>query len=456
MQALKTRKPDHIIKYRKGNIMNLRIIALLASLISVEAIAADKIVIISPHRKSIQEEYIPVFKQYYKDQFKTDVQVDWIDQGGTSNDIRFIRSKFSVNPKTSEVDLFWGGGTVAFLELQSDKLLDKFEPSAALKKNLPAEAAGVAMYDKSKTWYASAMSSFGIFYNKKLLAIEKLPEPKTWEDLADPKYLNKLSLADPRHSGSAGSMNTIILQSLGWEKGWEILTAQGGNNRQWAHSSSDPIKAVVAGDAAVAPAIDFYAMAKIGDIGKENLGFAIPVGKSVLDPDPVAILKGAPNRKVAERFVEWVLGTDAQAILVLPKGAAGGPRMESLARMAVITDTDVKTEGKRIEGIINPFAQKSFLKLDNEKAAKLKRPLDDLIGALLIDNHKDLKTAWQRVIKNGAKPADLAALSKMPVTEAELLALAEKWDDNVLRNETINKWVNFAREKYLKVGGSTH
>jgi len=436
--------------------MRLKILALLVSLCSAEALAADKLVIISPHRKSIQEEYIPVFKQYYKDQFKADLEVDWIDQGGTSNDLRFISSKFSTNAKTSGVDIFWGGGTAAFLELQRDKLLDKFTPSAALQKSLPELAAGVPMYDKSRTWYATAMSSFGIFYNKRLISLEKLAEPKTWEDLANPRFLNKISLADPRHSGSAGSMNTIILQSLGWDKGWEVLTAQGGNNRQWTHSSSDPIKAVVAGDASIAPAIDFYAMAKIADLGKDNLGFALPEGKTVLDPDPAAILKGAPNRKVAERFMEWVLGADAQAILVLPKGAAGGPRQEALARMAVNTETYAKTDGKRIESIINPFQQKNFLKIDNNKAATLKRPLDDLIGALLIDTHKDLKTAWERIIKNGAKPADLAELAKMPVTEAELITLAAKWDDNVFRNETINKWVAFARAKYQKLGGSTH
>ena len=46
--------------------------------------------------------------------------------------------------------------------------------------------------------------------------------------------------------------------------------------------------------------IDFYAQAKIGDLGKDNLGFTMPAGGTVMDPDPVAILKGAPKPKLPQ------------------------------------------------------------------------------------------------------------------------------------------------------------
>jgi ABC-type Fe3+ transport system substrate-binding protein len=433
-----------------------KILALLAlGMFSASAFAADTLVILSPHRKSIQDEFVPVFQKHYKDTYKTDVKVDWIDQGGTSNNIRFLRTKIAGNPKAPGIDVFWGGGTAAFVELSRDKVLEQFKLPAELLKQVPKAAAGVPLYDATNTWYASAMSSFGIFYNKKLLKIQKIPEPKTWEDLANPALNGKISLADPRQSGSANSMNTIIVQSLGWDKGWEILTAQGANNRHWTHSSSDPIKAIVSGDASVAPAIDFYALAKIGDLGADNLGFSLPEGKTVIDPDPVAIIKGSANRTPAERFVTWLVSADAQKLLILPKGTPGGPKLESLGRMAVNTETYAQTESLNLAGM-NPFKQKEFFKLDVDKAAKMKRPFDDLVGAVLVDTHKELREAWARIIKNGSNPADIAALGKPPVTEAELLALAAKWDDNKLRNETINKWVEFARAKYAKIGSQSH
>jgi iron(III) transport system substrate-binding protein len=418
--------------------------------ITTTAVAADKLIVISPHRKSIQDEFIPKFKEHYKAAFKTDVEVEWIDQGGTADDVKFVRAKFQKNPATTGIDIFWGGGTAVFMELAGDKLLAPYTLPKPLDTEVPQSAAGVPLFDSSKTWYASAMSSFGIFFNRKLLKMDGITEPTTWDDLADPKYKGQITLADPRRSGTANTMNTIILQALGWDKGFDLLTRIAGNNRIFTHSSSDPIKAVVSGDASASMVIDFYAVSKIADLGKDNLGFIMPPGQTILDPDPVAILKGAPNRTVAERFVNYVLSPEAQKLLILPKGAEGGPKLEALGRMAINTTAYAQTEGKRATDF-NPFKQKAFLKLDLAKAAKMQRVFNDLIGAIHIDTHGDLKEAWAAIVKGGMKADDLATFAKPPVNEAELLALSDKWDDDVFRNKTINTWVEASKSKYKKL-----
>lgn len=424
--------------------------AVLAFAVSSQALAQDKLVIISPHRKSIQDEYLPKFKEYYKAKFGTDVVVDWLDQGGTSDDVRFIRAKFAVNPKTSGIDLFWGGGYAIYLDVDQDKMFEPYKLPAALKAQIPQTAAGVPLYPKDETFYGTALSSFGIFYNKKALAMEKIPEPKTWEDLGGFGYYDQITLTDPRRSGTASTMSEIVIQSLGWEKGWDLLGRIAANTRNFTHSSSDPIKAVVAADASASMAIDFYALAKIGDLGAANLGFALPEGLTIFDPDPVAILKGAPNRKVAERFVEWVLSVPAQKLLILPKGVEGGPVKESMGRMAVNVKAYEETEGKRTSAF-NPFKAKSSFKLDIVKAAKQARVLNDLIGAIHVDTHKELKAAWQSLNKRKADKAAMAALTNPDLTEKQVDELAAKWDDEVFRNKKINEWVDAARAKYKKI-----
>lgn len=412
------------------------------------ASARDTLLILSPHRKSIQDEYVPRFVTYYKEKFKTDVQVEWLDQGGTSDDIRFLRAKFAKNPKSSGLDIFWGGGTTTFLQLKEEGFLDSYKLSTELKAQIPAAVAGIPLYDASQTWYASAMSSFGVFFNKKIMEFERLPEPKQWQDLGHPQYRDNISLTDPRRSGTASTMNTILLQTFGWEKGWELLTAIAGNTRSFTHTSTDPIKAVVSGDVAMAMAIDFYALAKIGDLGRDNLGFTLPEGQSVLDPDPVAILKGAPNRKVAERFVDFVLSVEGQKLLILPKGSAGGPKLASLGRMAANVKAYEATEGQRIDSF-NPFKQKTFVTLDLDKALRMQRVFNDMVGALLVDPHSDLRRAWARIGKDGkVDPSKLQAIGKPPVSEAEFNALVARWDDEVVRNQTINSWLKYSRKKY--------
>jgi ABC-type Fe3+ transport system substrate-binding protein len=421
----------------------------LAFSIAAPVFAADQLIIISPHRKSIQQEFIPTFKAWYKKEFKTDVEVDWLDQGGTSDDVRFVRAKFK-GKKTSGIDIFWGGGTTTFLDLNSDGHLAQYKLPNKLSKEVPEIAAGTPLFDKSKTWYASAMSSFGIFFNKKMLSFEKLPTPKTWTDLTKPIYNGHISLTDPRRSGSASIMNAIVMQSRGWDKGWELLTQVGGNVNNYTHSSSAPIKAVVAGDASVAMAIDFYANAKIGDLGEKNLGFILPKGQTVLNSDPVAILKGAPNRKTAERFVNYLLSANSQKLLVLPKGSANGPKFATLGRVAVNKRTYSETKGKR-SNTFNPFSSEKFMDLDLAKASKMQRVFNDLFGAIVIDTHRELRQAWKAVIKRGSKPAEVALFGKSPVTEKEVLSLSEKWDDNILRTKKINEWTAFAKSKYTKL-----
>ena len=432
--------------------MKLR--SLIASLIalstSVSAFATDKVVIISPHRKSIQNEYVPAFKEWYKTKYKNDVEVEWLDQGGTNDDIKFLRSKYAANAKTSGIDIFWGGGTTGHNEVAKDKLSEKLTIPANIQKQIPKTLGGMPTMNPEGTFMSQAASSFGIFFNKTLLKIEKLPEPTTWENLGEVKYKDKLVLTDPRKSGSVSVMNHLILESLGWDKGFQLLTTMAGNARQFTASSSDPIKAIISGDAAATPAIDFYAIAKIGDIGADKLGFVLPEGKTIIEGDPVSILKGAPNRQIADRFVEFILSTEGQSILVLPKGAAGGPKIETLGRLAVNTETYKLTEGKRVNPT-NPFNSKGFMTYDTEKQAKVRAVFDDMLGASLVDSHKELRDAWARVIAKGAKAEDVAALAKPPVNAKELEGLAAKWSDPVFRNETINKWVKYSQDKYAKI-----
>ena len=414
------------------------------------AMAIDKLVIVSPHRKSIQDEFIPKFKTFYADTYKTSVDVDWLDNGGTTDAVRLLRTRFDKSKTTSGIDVIWGGGTSIFIDLEQEHLLQSFQLPAALASQVPEQLSGVRLYNASKTWVATALSSFGIFYNKKVLGFEALKAPATWSDLAQPGFKNQLSLADPRHSGTAMTMVQIVLNARGWDKGWELLTQIAGNTRSFTHSSSDPIKAVIAGDAAAAMAIDFYAQPKIDELGKDNLGFVLPANETVIDPDPVAIIRGAPNRTVAQRFVAFVLSVEAQKLLILPKGAPGGPKLASLGRMAVNKQAYLDTEGKR-SSAFDPFKQSAFLHMDVAANAKMVHVLSDLIGALQIDTHNELKAAWAAIIKRGLNPAEVAEFARPPVSEKEVLALCDQWHDNTLRNNKVNAWVAFAKAKYLRL-----
>lgn len=417
-------------------------------LFSFVATADDKLVILSPHRKSIQDEFIPRFVEHYQRVYNKKVKVDWLDQGGTENELRYVLAKYAKNPKTSGVDIFWGGGDITFMDLDKHRVLEKYK----LPKNfdqIPHQVAGIPLRNKDETWFGTAISSFGIFFNKKLLEIEKLQEPKKWEDLGKADYYNKIIAADPRRSSTAMLMNLIMLESLGWEKGWKLLFAFSANARSFTQSSSDPIKAVVNGEAAIAPAIDFYASAKVSDIGASKLGFTLPVGETLFNSDPIAIMKGAPNRVVAERFIQFVLGEEGQRLFILEKGSKGGPQNSTLARIGINPESYKNLAANQKLSVMNPYEFKGdSMKISFEKFAASKKLLCDLLGALYIDNHSSLKSAWEKSRKSKNSDQILSKLSTPPISESQLNELLKKWEDNVFRNQKINEWISYAQKKY--------
>ena len=417
----------------------------------VEAKEEDRLIIISPHRKSLQREFIPQFRKDYKRRYGKDIKVDWLDQGGTNDNVRFIRTKLAKNPDSGGIDVFWGGGEIVFSMMAKEKLLSPYRPSKQIRKAIPQQLAGMLMYDKNHLWHGVAMSTFGIFYNKKLLQLEKLPALRQWADLARPEYYNLVSVTDPRRSGSMSQMVEIIMHSVGWNEGWHLLAGLAANTTRFTHSSSDPIKAVVAGDAAAAPAIDFYAYSRISSMGEDKLGYVLPTGQTTMDSDPVAILRGAPNRLAAERFVEFLLRPDVQRRLILPKGAPGGPLYSYLGRMAVNPEAYQGVDRKQVL-VLNPYElnAKDVTHLDRDKAVKAVLVRKDLIGALHVDTHRELRKIWRAATVNGNTDL-LRQLSRPPLTEKEFMQLPDKWHDPVFRNKKINAWLQYARQKYKRL-----
>src|SRR5438093_10002431 len=62
------------------------------------------------------------------------------------------------------------------------------------------------------TWFGSALSTFGIIFNKDVVRHLGVPEPTTWRDLADRRYRMWLALADPTRSSSAKTAFMVMVE----------------------------------------------------------------------------------------------------------------------------------------------------------------------------------------------------------------------------------------------------
>ena len=409
---------------------------------------AKKLVLLSPHQESIMTEMTAGFQKWHKAKYGEDVELEWLDQGGTSNIIKFIRSEFARNPDGINADIFFGGGTDPYLRLKSEGLLQPYQLPDEILSKLQQEYAGSPVYDQDFQWYGTCFSVFGILYNKELLELKGLPEPKRWDDLARPEVMGWVSSADPRQSGSVHKMYELILQSYGWEEGFEVVTRMDANVKVFSRGSSDITRDVDLGETAYGLAIDINAMAKIAEAGTDKLGYVMPEGQTVIDTDSIGILKGAPNKELACRFLEFVMGEPGQKLWMLKKGEAGGPVEFPLRRMSVMPSMYDQL-GDRVEVATNPFKWDATLKYDHEKGSVRWDIVGDLIGAMTIDMHDELMDAWKATIEGGMKEAAVERLAAVPISEDEVSSLGkEKWDDPEFRNTKIAEWTRFAQDKY--------
>jgi len=407
--------------------------------------------IISPHNENIKNEFEAAFLTWHTRTYGGDVAIAWLDPGGTTDSVRYIRSEFSKRPQGIDVDLFWGGGVEPYIAFAEEGLLQHYVVPDRVLSVIPKEVAGIPVYDSDHRWYGTALSGFGIIYNKARLRDLKLPVPQTWADLARPEFAGQVAAADPRHSGSAFQAYEIILQAYGWENGFRILLAFAGNVKSHARAASDVPKLVSLQEVVAGPAVDFYAWAQIAEDGPEKIGFVLPQQVTVVNPDCIGILKGAPQLELAQHFVCFVLSDEGQRLWVLPKGHPDGPQFSSLSRIPVLPRV-LDTYRENCVVTVDPRQLSAGFKYDGHKAAARRNALKDLLGTQLIDTHPELQRAWNNLIRAGLPERAMAEFCALPVTEEELLDLSlHKWSDPVARNATIAQWSNFAVRKYQKL-----
>lgn len=407
---------------------------LLWGLISA-ATAGEKLVIISPHWEGIRYEFGRAFSEWHRARYRSTVEVDWRDLGGGNADVKFVLSEFEQRPGGIGIDLFFGGGIEPFLELSRKNLLEPCRPAL---DGIPSEVGGVPIYDPQGRWFGVALSGFGILYNKRVLRARGWPVVSTWRELAEQAPIGSVASSDPRASSTMHVMYEMLLQRYGWEEGWRIIYQLGSKVRHFDLLSSTAAKQCAVGNTGYAMAIDFYAFTQIAAVGKENMGFVLPRDCVMVNPDCIGILRGAPHRTLAERFVEFSLSEAAQNLFMLPRGHPGGPQRFSIERMCVRPALYERWREVTLVPI-NPFAEPISFRYDAAKDAARSGIVNALIGATIVDVHPELVAGARR-----RRPP-----MSPPIGEEEAWQLARgAWHDTVFRLRRQLEWQRWAVEQH--------
>jgi ABC-type Fe3+ transport system substrate-binding protein len=434
---LKRRTPSWVFILSVSLLCNVSVVA-----------AADRLVLLSPHWEGIKYEFERAFKVRYLRETGRTVELEWMDVGGTSEALRFIRSEFKNKPEGIGIDIFFGGGLEPYLALKQEHLLERYILPRPLLAKVPPHLGGVPLYDPGYTWYGATLAGFGIVYNKVVLKLIKRPVITSWEGLASPGLFGWVGSSDPRKSGSVHMAYEIILQAYGWEKGWRVITGIGANVRHFTDSAGQVPKDVSIGEVAYGLSIDFYAWAQVNEAGADKIGFVMPESLTVINPDCIGILRGAPNRPVAQAFIRFVMSAAGQKLWLWKKGSPDGPERFQLNRFSVLPSLyELSPQSTAVT--LNPFSWHSDFVFDDRLASARWTIVNDLIGAMVIDPKGLLNQAWSAAAADGLTEREWQRLAAMRVSAADAVILAQtRWKDPRFRNQKLNEWTQFARAKY--------
>ena len=254
-----------------------------------------KLIVYTAHKSEIYEPIIQEFEE------RTGIWVEVVS-GGTNQILERIAEE---NGKQSG-DVMFGGG-VDSLEAYSTYFDTYVSP----------------VDDKIGDSYKSADNKYVkfsdlptvIIYNRKLVI--SAGTPRSYGELVNSRWKGKIAMADPEKSGSAYTalltMVQVISKATGETSDDVIAKIAKNVDGGIIDGSQNVVNAVATGEKLVGITSEENALKNMTD-GTDIAMIYPSEGTSVI-PDGAAIIKNAPHRSNAEKFMEFVVSDDVQRLL---------------------------------------------------------------------------------------------------------------------------------------------
>jgi len=358
-------------------------------------------------------------------------------------------------PAGQRPDVFWASAPDAFEVLAGLKLLDNIAGLA--NKAAPAKVGAYPINNPQGLYLGQALAGYGLMWNTRYMAANKLPAPKQWADLMKPVYFGHVAISSPSRSGTTHLTIETMLQGEGWDKGWSQVLQIAGNCAAVTERSFGVPDGVNNGQFGIGLVVDFFGLA--GKYSGFPVEFIYPDVTAIV-PANIGLVTGGKNPEEARKFIAYSVSAEGQQLLFEPKISRlsilppdqlkpppGYPNAFEIAKRAKVHfDSDLSET--RYNVVSSMFDQTITFRLkelqaatkaiDDAEAALTKKP--NVQAAALVKQARDL--AFQPVV--GAK---LAA-------DKEFLALfaANKKDAAVNKQVTglEDRWNSHARENYTR------
>ena len=391
--------------------------------------------------------------QIYKSAFEKanpDIKIEILNKN-TVQGISYVREL----PVGQRPDVFWASAPDAFEVMSGLKLLERIGDLA--NKATPAKVGAYPINAPDNMYLGQALAGYGLMWNTRYMAANKVPAPKQWADLIKPEYFGHVAMSSPSRSGTTHLTVETLLQGEGWEKGWRQLLQISGNSAAITERSFGVPDGVNNGQFGIGLVIDFFGLA--GKYSGFPVEFVYPDVTAVV-PANIALVAGSKNASEARKFISYTVSQQGQELLYNPK----------ISRLPILPPEAMG--GKTPAGYPNPFeiAKRAKVQFNSDLSEARYNVVSALFDQTITFRLKELQAATKAIHaaeaalakKPNANAADLIKQAReaafSPVVNAqkaadkEFLALfaANKKDAAVSKNVTglENYWNNSARQNY--------
>ncbi len=250
-------------------------------------------------------------------------------------------------------DIWFGGGVDSYISATDLGYLEQYVSPEA-------EAINPAYSDADGYWTGLALVPAGFLVNNDVLAEKNLEAPKTWEDLADPKYKGEIIMASPAISGTQYAILNGTIQAYGEEKGWEVWKGINENVDFYAQGGGEPGPKCAAGEFGIA------VLAMTGGTFAMEAEYPVtavyPEDMIPWTPAPIAIFKNSQNKDAAKVFVDYFLSKEGQEALreadarIMARGDVAIPEAIGTVDTENLIDQDVLLFGSQREALLEKWA----------------------------------------------------------------------------------------------------
>lgn len=203
-------------------------------------------------------------------------------------------------------DVWFGGTGDPHIVANEDGLTEFYRPMAW--SDLRAEFRE-AVASRYIPLYAGIL---GWALNERLLQEKNLPVPRTWRELADPRYRGLVAYPNPNTSGTGYTMVATLVQVYGESAAFDLLRAIHKNVAEYSRSGAAPGQ--LAGRGEVAVGITFIHDAVDQVLKGFPITYGAPRDGTGYEIGGLSLVKATQNRANAVAFIEWALTPEAQAL----------------------------------------------------------------------------------------------------------------------------------------------